>query len=249
MSGRPRLVALAAAGRPNRTLPIVGGRWSLVLPAEVDPTVRAHAAAEILLDRHGIVTRGSVVAEDTPGGFAAMYRVLSAFEESGRVRRGYFVEGLGAAQFGSAGAVDRLRAITSTDPTGQQFGLVLAAADPANPYGAALPWPERREVSDAHRPARRAGAIVALLDGDLVLYAERGGRSLLTFTDDGDRLRAAAAGVAGLVRQGRIAGMTVTRIDGVDSIGPDAAGPAVEALTANGFTATPRGLRLRTGAR
>jgi len=246
MSRRPSLVALAAAGRPSRTLPIVGGRWSLVPPAEVDPTVRAHAAAEILLDRHGIVTRGSVVAEDTPGGFGSMYRVLSAFEESGRVRRGYFVEGLGAAQFGSAGAVDRLRTMTSEDPTGQRIGLVLAAADPANPYGAALPWPERSEV---HRPARRAGAVVGLLDGDLVLYAERGGRSLLTFTDDGDRLRAVMAGVAGLVRQGRIAGMTVTRVDGVDAIGPEAAGPAVEALTANGFTATPRGLRLRTGAR
>ncbi len=249
MSGRAGLVALAAGGRPSRTLPIVGGRWSLLPPVEVDPTVRAHAAAEILLDRHGIVTRGSVVAEDTPGGFAAMYRVLSAFEESGRVRRGYFVEGLGAAQFGSAGAVDRLRAITSTEPTGQQIGLVLAAADPANPYGAALPWPERSEVSDAHRPARRAGAIVALLDGDLVLYAERGGRSLLTFADDGDRLRAAAAGVAGLVRQGRIGGMTVSRIDGADAVGPDAAGPAVDALIANGFAATPRGLRLRAGVR
>jgi len=256
MGGRAGLAGLAA-GRPTRIPPVVGGRWSLIPPAEVDPTVRAHAAAEILLDRHGIVTRGAVVAEDTPGGFGALYRVLAAFEESGRVRRGYFVEGLGAAQFGAAGAVDRLRAMpTAAMPTAEGSGgaavgpaLILAAADPANPCGAALPWPDRGDLADSHRPARRAGAMVALLDGRPVLYAERGGRSLITFTQQADQLAAAVAGIAGLVRQGRIGGMTVTRIDGVDAIGPDAAGPVVDALTGNGFGITPRGLRLRPGTR
>ncbi|MDQ2846621.1 MAG: ATP-dependent helicase [Actinomycetota bacterium] len=263
LSRRAGLSALAAAGRPARTAPVVAGRWSLVPPAEADPTIRAHAAAEILLDRHGIVTRGAVLAEETPGGFGAMYRVLAALEESGRVRRGYFVEGLGAAQFGAAGAVDRLRATAedsalprqrvgspsnTSDGTSVVDALVLAAADPANPYGAALPWPDRG-LADTHRPARRAGAVVVLSAGEPILYAERGGRSVLSFTDQPLKLKSAAAALAGVVVSGRIAGMTVTKVDGVDAIGPEAAGPVVEALQANGFAVTPRGLRLRAGVR
>ena len=142
--------------------PVVAGRWSLLPPREPDPTLRAHAQAEVLLERHGVVTRGAVVAERAPGGFAATYRVLAAFEDAGRVRRGYFVEGLGASQFGTAGAVDRLRG--TARPAGDGPGdsptrtVVLAAADPANPYGAALPWPERALGSAAgHRAGRKAG--------------------------------------------------------------------------------------------
>ncbi|WP_037363486.1 ATP-dependent helicase [Nakamurella lactea] len=251
--GRGGGLAAMAAGRSTRVPPMVGGAWSLLPAAEVDPTIRAHAAAETLLDRHGIVTRGAVLAEDVPGGFGGVYRVLSAFEETGRVRRGYFVEGLGAAQFGTSGAVDRLR--TSTDPlAGGAAGpadqpVVLAAADPANPYGAALPWPDRGELAEKHRPARRAGAVVVLLGGAPVLYAERGGRSLLSFTGDAARLTAAAGALAGLVRGGRLGGMTVRRIDGVDAVGPDLTGPLPQVLQDNGFAVTPRGLRLRAGVR
>ena len=99
---------------PTRTgPPTVAGRWSLLPDRDPDPTRRAQAAAEVLLDRHGVLTRGAVMAERTPGGFAAVYKVLSAYEEAGRCRRGYFVEGLGAAQFGAGGAIDRLRATSA----------------------------------------------------------------------------------------------------------------------------------------
>ena len=154
-----------------------------------------------MLERHGVVTRGAVVSERTVGGFAAVYKVLSAFEDSGRCRRGYFVEGLGAAQFGTAGAVDRLRTFAelstgSTDddrlPSGKPDAVTLAATDPANPFGAALPWPER-ETSGGHRPGRKAGALVVLVDGALTLYVERGGKTLLTWTDDAALLGPAAA--------------------------------------------------------
>jgi len=149
-----RRVSAGRASMPSRTgPPTAAGRWSLLPSIETDATVRSYAAAEVLLDRYGVVTRGSVVAEGVSGGFAGVYRVLAAAEESGRVRRGYFVEGLGAAQFASAGAVDRLRAQSRPLPDGPLFGgghhngapsaVVLAASDPANAYGAALGWPAR----------------------------------------------------------------------------------------------------------
>ena len=223
---------------------------------ETDATVRTHAAAEVLLDRHGIVTRGAVVAEGTIGGFAAVYRVLAALEETGRIRRGYFVEGLGAAQFASAGAVDRVRAFANRPDEQVEVprGLVLAAADPANPYGAALPWPGTAAAesssngsADRHRPARRAGALTVLVDGAAVFFAERGGRSLLTFSTEPDVLSAAAQALAERVRSGRIGSLTITKIDGGDAL--SAAGPVVDALTDAGFTMTPRGLRLRSSTR
>ncbi len=247
-------LALLSAGRRQRVgpavrrggPPVVAGRWSLIPEVETDPTIRAHAAAEVLLDRYGIVTRGSVVAEETPGGFAAVYKVLSAFEESGKVRRGYFVESLGAAQFATAGAVDRVRAFVSSDadriPGG---GLVLAAADPANPFGAALPWPDRVGDDDArHRPARRAGALVVLVDGAPVLYAERGGRTLLSFSDDAEALQEAGRALAAKVTSGAIRALTVTKLNGRDAV--SSSGSVVDALIANGFAMTPQGLRLRS---
>ena len=150
---------LGRAAVPTRSGPAAGaGRWSLLPEAEPDATVRAYATAEVLLDRYGVVTRGSVVAEEVPGGFAGVYRVLAAAEESGRVRRGYFVESLGASQFSTTGAIDRLRA--GARPVGDEAdrsvpAMVLAATDPANPYGAALPWPDRRRSAptDADDPA------------------------------------------------------------------------------------------------
>jgi ATP-dependent helicase Lhr and Lhr-like helicase len=229
--------ALPARGGP----PIAAGRWSLLPPRDPDPTRRAYAAAEGLLDRHGVVTRGAVVAERLPGGFAAAYRILSAFEDTGRARRGYFVAGLGAAQFASVGAVDRLRGFADTAARREPVpALVLAATDPANPYGAALPWPDREQPS-GHRPGRKAGALVVLVDGDLVLYVERGGRTLLSWSDDADRLRAAADALALAVRDGALGALRVERADG-EAVTATALG---EALAAAGFHVTPRGLRLR----
>jgi ATP-dependent Lhr-like helicase len=252
---RARLGARAAPLRggmrrpamPARTgPPSTAGRWSLTPPRDVDPTRRAHAAAEGLLERHGVVTRGAVLSEHTPGGFAAVYRVLSAFEEAGRCRRGYFVDKLGAAQFGVTGAVDRLRSVASdADEAGRQGRqtLVLAATDPANPFGAALPWPDRAvdAASAGHRPGRKAGAIVVMVDGALALYVERGGRTLLSFTQEHEEIQPAVDALALAVRDGALGKLTVERADGEHILGS----PLSAALEAAGFYATPRGLRLR----
>jgi ATP-dependent Lhr-like helicase len=216
---------------------------------EDDPTVRAHAAAQLLLDRHGVLTRGAVAAERLPGGFAAAYRVLAAAEEAGRCRRGYVVAGLGGAQFSLPGAVDRLRRFAAPPADGHERaqepagGLVLAATDPANPYGAALPWPD--PLHGGHRAGRKAGAVVVLVDGTLVLYVERGGRTVLSFADDPTSLAAAAAALADAVRHGALGHLTVQRADG-EAV---TAGAVGEALTGAGFHLTPRGLRLRSDPR
>ncbi|MDG9703441.1 DEAD/DEAH box helicase [Streptomyces sp. DH37] len=239
--------------------PTVAGRWSLLPERETDPTHRAHALARTLLDRHGVVTRGAVAAEGVEGGFSAAYRVLSVFEESGQARRGYVVEGLGAAQFAVDGAVDRLRAISTAreKPEGARpRTAVLAAADPANAYGAALPWPEPPSApapgaSDgggsggrtaaAHKPGRKAGSLVVLVDGELVLYVERGGRSLLAWRTEGPSLNAAVEALADAARRGMLGTVTVERVNG----SPALTSPVGGALEAAGFHATPRGLRLR----
>jgi ATP-dependent Lhr-like helicase len=247
VSSRPRRPDL-----PSRTgPPTAGGRWSLLPELEPDPTRRAHASAEGLLERHGVVTRGAVMSERVPGGFAGVYKVLSAFEDSGRCRRGYFVASLGAAQFGGPGAVDRLRSF-SHETTGsaddKAAALALAATDPANPYGAALPWPERvgDDPSTGHRPGRKAGALVVLVDGGLAVYVERGGRTLLTFTDDAETLAPAMGALATAVRQGALGRLTVERADGQTILGTgERASGLRRALEDAGFVATPRGLRLR----
>jgi ATP-dependent Lhr-like helicase len=230
--------------------PAAAGRWSLVPTVagvvDADPTRRLHAVAEQLLDRHGILTRGAVVAERIPGGFAGVYPVLKAMEDAGRCRRGYFVDGLGGAQFAVSGAVDRLRAMT--DPPSSPQTQVLAAADPANPYGAALAWPERTAPGSTgerpgHRPGRKAGAVVILVDGDLVLYVERGGRTLLTFTDHPDRLARAADALALAARDGALGRLAVEKADGETVFDS----PLARALTEAGFRPTSRGLRLRGG--
>ncbi|QHC31706.1 ATP-dependent helicase [Streptomyces sp. HF10] len=355
---RGRYGSLTAAARTaSRTgPPTVAGRWSLLPAAEPDPTVRAHALARTLLDRHGVVTRGAVAAEGVEGGFSAVYRVLSAFEDSGQARRGYVVEGLGAAQFAMDGAVDRLRAVSTardrgeslpapaggfpapgftgpngfpgvdgdphghspspsgadagfahpgldgdftwppadagghdsprdlTDPfsapgyggprggggstgygSGSPWGdrgpqrsrgrdrspdsraVVLAAADPANAYGAALSWPEP-PTGAGHKPGRKAGSLVVLVEGELTLYMERGGKTLLAWpiapdtgaTDD-PRLRSAAEALAAAARAGSLGTVTVERINGT----PALTSPIGTLLEAAGFVATPRGLRLR----
>ncbi|MFC5909114.1 ATP-dependent helicase [Streptacidiphilus monticola] len=224
-------------------LPTTAGRWSLLPAAVEDPTQRAHALAQTLLDRHGVVTRGAVQAERAPGGFAGVYRVLAAFEENGRTRRGYVVDGLGAAQFAGDGAIDRLRAVNSAlerrgeDPSAPE-AVVLAAADPANAYGAALPWPE---APGGHKPGRKAGALVALVDGELVLYVERGGKSLLSWADSDTLLSAAATALVRTVQAGALRDLTVERINGRPALTSELGG----VLEAAGFVPTPRGLRLR----
>ncbi|WP_110183257.1 ATP-dependent helicase [Nocardioides solisilvae] len=221
--------------------PETAGRWSLLPARDADPTRRAHALAEHLLERHGVVTRGAVSSERVTGGFAGVYKVLAAFEESGRCRRGYFVEGLGAAQFGTAGAVDRLRTFSDTDRgTSPPEAVALAATDPANPYGAALPWPE----TSGHRPGRKAGALVVLVDGHLTLYVERGGRTLLTWSDEPARLEPAARALAESVRGGALGRLTVERADGSQLLGAGET-PLRHALRDAGFVATPKGLRIR----
>ena len=223
--------------------PHVAGRWAVLPEPDTDPTRRAHAAAERLLDRHGVVTRGAVQSERTPGGFAAVYKVLSLFEESGRCRRGYFVDGLGAAQFGTAGAVDRLRTFSEVDRDQPRVAVALAATDPANPYGAALAWPENTSEG-GHRPGRKAGALVVLVDGQLVLYVERGGKTLLTWTDEPELLTPAAQALADAARRGQLGRLTVEKADGAQMLGSGQT-PLRDALASAGFATTPRGLRLR----
>jgi ATP-dependent Lhr-like helicase len=250
-------------GRPTMPVrtgpPDTSGRWSLLPARETDPTRRAAATSEALLERYGVVTRGSVVAERIPGGFAGVYPVLKAAEESGRARRGYFVEGLGGAQFALPGAVDRMRAMaepvtdagwTTPVPGGwrdrrrePERAVVLAATDPANPYGAALAWPTRAEAG-GHRPGRKAGALVVLVDGALALYVERGGKTLLTFTSEPGLITPAVDALALAVRDGHLGKITVEKADGDALIASD--GPLATALQTAGFHATPRGLRLRT---
>ncbi len=213
--------------------------------------MRAHFQAELLLGRHGVLTKGAVGAEGVPGGFAMLYKVLTAFEDAGRCQRGYFVESLGGAQFAVASTVDRLRTyLDSVDQDHREYhAVVLAAADPANPYGAALPWPTRRSDDDVtHRPGRKAGALVAMVDGELVWFLERGGRSLLSFAEDTDAHVAAAAALADLVSSGRVGSFLVEKVNGVPVLEPGAEGERAavhDALLGAGFARTPRGLRLR----
>lgn len=247
----PRLSRYSVARPHSRAAdPMVSGRWSALPAAEPDSTVRAHFQAELLLNRHGVLTKGAAAAEGVPGGFATLYKVLSAFEDAGRCQRGYFVESLGGAQFAAASTVDRLRSyLDGVDPQRPEYhAVVLAATDPANPYGAALAWPDRAGDADTHRPGRKAGALVALVDGRLVWFLERGGKTLLSFTSDAETQRAAAAALADLVSAGRLPSLLVERINGVAVLDPgvDAERAAVqEALTGAGFARTPRGLRLR----
>ncbi|GHG44773.1 DEAD/DEAH box helicase [Streptomyces griseocarneus] len=265
-----RTAAPAPPGRPTASRggpPTVAGRWSLLPEREPDATHRAHALARTLLDRHGVVTRGAVAAEGVEGGFSAAYRVLAAFEESGQARRGYVVEGLGAAQFAMDGAIDRLRAAGTarersggapeapwdvrppSDRPARRRAVVLAAADPANAYGAALPWPEP-PAGASHKPGRKAGSLVVLLDGALALYVERGGKTLLAWPQqegdgpasaDDPGLREAAAALAEAARAGALGTVTVERVNGAAAL----TSPLGALLESAGFHATPRGLRLR----
>lgn len=296
-----------AAGRGLRSLrngfhaaapavaPQDSGRFSRVdtlLQEPVEATVAALARADLLLDRYGVLTRGCLQVEDSAGGFSQLYRIYSAAEDRALVRRGYFIEGLGAAQFAAPATVDLLRSTADSlsGPAGPQgfgatqgFGAsayapqrtdtervygtftvtLLAATDPANPYGAALRWPaipsfaHEGEGTVKHRPARKAGACVVLVDGAPVLYVERGAKTLLAFTTDPVLLEAAAPALARLVSAGGAEKISVEKVNDVELLGTHtlslSGGEVVEhpvealraALQAQGFYATVRGLSLR----
>ncbi len=230
-------------GRPGRVArissPTTAGRWSVVRRAGQSQAERVAGDVFAQLDRYGVVTRGSVMTENTEGGFGTAYRALSSMEETGQCRRGYFIEGLGAAQFALSGAVDRLRA-QQREPEVPQ-ALVLAATDPANPYGAALPWPDR----EGHRPGRKAGALVVLVDGVLTFYVERGGKTVLSFSEAPQLLAPAATALASSVQRGLLGKITVERADGGHIFG---SASVSDALQEAGFKMTPQGLRLRPSA-
>ena len=232
--------ALARAGR-SAARAVRAGRWSrtdaLVLGERPAPAARRRALAELLLERHGLVTRGGVRAEALEGGFAGIYPEFTQLEVLGACRRGYFVEGLGGAQFALAGAIERVRDLREARASGHV--LVLGAADPAQPYGAALAWPAS---AGRRTPARSFGAQVVLIDGTAVLYVERGGRSLVTLgTTDPEAISTALAGLAGWVQADRARRLVVGRIDGIPVEESDWHG----ALVAAGFRQDLKGLLLR----
>ncbi len=238
-------------GRPGRLTalgpPEAAGRWSLVAPDAAPaarPTERLHALSLALLERHGVLTREAVATEGIDGGFAAVYPILRAMEDAGRIRRGYFVDGLGAAQFALAGALDRLRAVREpADPTSAGTVHLLAAADPANAYGAALPWPRRGDTD--RRPLQRAaGAYVVLVDGIATLYLERGGSTIqmLSAADDPAVAITAARALGALVADGRMRELVVRKVDGEEVGASRFRGPLLEA----GFVPGYRGLALRS---
>jgi ATP-dependent Lhr-like helicase len=194
----------------------VQGRWSLTAPLFENAPAhgpRLRAQAELMLERYGIVTRETVLAEGVPGGFASLYAELGNLELLGTARRGYFVEGLGGAQFALPGAVERLRSLPEEDGS----FLLLAATDPANPYGSSLPWPK---APSGRRPARAPGAHVLLRDGAPVLYVERGGKGVVRLVElDADELAAAVRALADSVVAGRLPKLSVEKIDGDPVIG------------------------------
>ena len=221
--------------------PQVQGRWSLTAPLFAGAPShgpRMRAISELLLERHGIVTREAVLAEGIPGGFAGLYSELSNLETLGTARRGYFVEGLGGAQFALPAAIERLRGLRTDEPAGP---LVLAATDPANPYGATLPWPKRDDDDSNRRPARVPGAYVVLLEAEPVLYIERGGKGLLALKEPREEwLRPALEALADEVRRGRMPRLGVERFDGEPVVGSEVGALLIEL----GFRQSPRRLTL-----
>ncbi len=235
----PRHGTRRFGARRGGAQPTVQGRWALtdtIFRAEPEPGQRRRTLAELLLERYGIVTREQVLAEGIAGGFSILYDALSQLETLGVCRRGYFVEGLGGAQFALPGAVERLRAQRALE---EAPPLVLAATDPAQPYGAALPWPRRD--AEQRRPARVRGAYVVLAGAEPVLYVEKGGKGIVTLTAPGDRrLRPAFEALAQFVTGGRGRKLSLERLDGEPVVGS----PHEAMLIELGFRAGPSKLTL-----
>lgn len=238
-SAKPRR---AGRTRTRTNVPGAGGRWSLVeelVDPSVTPTSRAHARAVTLLERYGVVTREAAAVEDLPGGFSAVYSVLRAMEEAGKIRRGYFVESLGGAQFASPGAVDRLRGGRNAEDDSGDV-IILSAVDPANPYGWLLPWPGRDD--NQNKPRRVAGAVVVLAAGVAALYLDRGGKRMLTFpaADDAEVFARAAKALRSVAARQKGKMLRVETIDGQ----PARTSPMAEQLRAADFASDLRGLTL-----
>jgi ATP-dependent Lhr-like helicase len=239
----PRLRAVPPSERPGRrfarrrstTGAAVQGRWSLTAPLFANapgPGAKLRAQAELMLERYGIVTRETVLAEGIPGGFSTLYGELGNLELLGTARRGYFVEGLGGAQFALPGAVERLRSLPERDGS----YVVLAATDPANPYGASLPWPK---LEGGRRPGRTPGAHLLLRDGEPLVFVERGGRGLLRLKPLADQeLEEAMRALADAVAAGQLPKLAVEKLDGEAVIGSG----HEEALIGAGFSRGPRKL-------
>jgi ATP-dependent Lhr-like helicase len=239
----PRLRAVPPSERQGRRFArrrstagaAVQGRWSLTEPllaGAPGPGARLRAQAELMLERYGIVTRETVLAEGVPGGFATLYAELGNLELLGTARRGYFVEGLGGAQFALPGAVERLRSLPEADGS----YLLLAATDPANPYGASLPWPK---LEGGRRPGRTPGAHLLLRDGEPLVFIERGGRGVLRLIRiEGGELEAAMAALADAVAAGQLQKLAIEKLDGEAVIGSG----HEEALIGAGFSRGPRKL-------
>jgi ATP-dependent helicase Lhr and Lhr-like helicase len=239
----PRLRAVPPSERRGRrfarrrptTGAAVQGRWSLTAPIFADapgPGARLRAQAELMMERYGIVTRETVLAEGVPGGFSTLYNELGNLELLGTARRGYFVEGLGGAQFALPGAVERLRSLPEADGS----YLVLAATDPANPYGASLPWPK---LEGGRRPGRTPGAHLLMRDGEPQIFVERGGRGILRLRPlAGDELEEAMRALADAVAAGQLPKLAVEKLDGEAVIGSG----HEEALIGAGFSRGPRKL-------
>lgn len=230
---------MSMAPGPTLSDPALAGRWSLVQAEPVNDTVRALARVEGLFDRYAIVTRSAAVTEDVHGGFPALRPVLRGMEDLGRVLRGRFVEGLGAAQFAERVTVDRLREIAGAPPA-EPVAVCLSAADPANPFGTFMPWPSH---ASSMRPVRRAGAFVVLVDGCLMFYLAQGGRQLLSYGDAqavamARPLAMGLTALAGALKRAKSATFTLERVNDQTPF----KSPLYAALRAIGFSSVPRGL-------
>ncbi|WP_197524965.1 Lhr family helicase [Botrimarina hoheduenensis] len=236
----------AFRSRRATRLPGSEGRWSLLAQNELTartPTERLMALAQQLVQRHGILTRDQIAREQVEGGFSAIYPVLKAMEESGKLRRGYFVEGQGAAQFAAAGADELLRA-KPRDADQEPATYVLAATDPASPFGAALPWPERPGDTDTGRPQRAAGALVIISDGAALGFLSRTGTALTTFLSPDEPLHTQQAQrlARALAERAARRSVLLEKVDGTSATG----GPLAGIFAKAGFTATTKGLLCRS---
>ncbi|MEB2230954.1 ATP-dependent helicase [Xanthomonas campestris pv. campestris] len=236
-----RMAVAAASVWSVSTLsdPTLAGRWSLLHPEPLDDTTRALALVEALVDRYGVVTRSAAVSESIQGGFPALRVVFRSMEDSGKVLRGRFIDGLGAAQFAERATVDRLRELANMPPA-EPVAVSLSAADPASPFGTLLPWPHH---SSSLRPARRTGAIVVLVDGRLMFYLAQGGRRLLSYGDAdcvhmAEPLSAGLTALAVALKRGRHSSFTLELVDEQSAF----TSPLSTALRAVGFSRTPKGL-------